>query len=287
MAIPTRALKNAPKANTVIPVLGLGVYSSNSTTKSVTEALNLGYRLFDTANEYQNETDTAKGISEWLKSNPNVKREDVWYCTKIDDARGGYEGTKSRVEEALTKAKVGGLDYIDMLIIHAPYTAPPHTETRMKVWKALSEFVDEGKIRTLAVSNYGVKHLKEFWEADTKYKPVLNQIESSPWNVHQDIHDYCNEHNIVVEQYSPLIRGKKFDDDGVKSLAKKYNKTPAQILIRWGLDKGMLPIPKSDQPERQKSNADVFDFKLTSEEVNALQDLDSYLYLEWDPTVAP
>jgi diketogulonate reductase-like aldo/keto reductase len=148
-----------------------------------------------------------------------------------------------------------------------------------------TKLVDGGAIRSIGVSNYGVKHLKEFWDADVKYKPVLNQVESSPWNVRQDIHDFCKSHNVIVEQYSPLCRGNRFKEPGVLKLADKYKKTPAQILIRWSLDKGMLPIPKTDNVDRLSPNLDVFDFNLTPQEVEDLQDLNSYTCYEWDPTV--
>ncbi|KAG5361004.1 putative oxidoreductase [Yarrowia sp. B02] len=280
VSVPLRLLSSGYN----IPAIGLGVYQSADAETIVYEALKKGYRLVDTAQEYGNEAATCRGISKFLKET-GTDRRDVFYTTKLDDATGGYEGTMRLAEARLAEARKGGIDYIDLLLIHAPFSKAPYTETRLEAWRALTELVDGGAIRSIGVSNYGVKHLQEFWDVDTKYKPVLNQVESSPWNVRQDIHDFCNSHNVIVEQYSPMCRGNRFKEAGVVKLAEKYKKTPAQILIRWGIDKGMLPIPKTDKVDRLEPNLDVFDFKLTPEEVEGLQDLNSYTCYEWDPTV--
>lgn len=269
-----------------IPAIGLGVYQSANAEQITYEALKKGYRLIDSAQDYENEADACRGISKFLKET-GTKREDVFYTTKLNDATGGYDGTMQLALDRLAEAKKGGIDYIDLLLIHAPFSKPPYTKNRMEAWRALTELVDSGSIRSIGVSNYGVKHLQEFWDNDVKYKPVINQVESSPWNVRQDIHDFCKKHDVIVEQYSPMCRGNRFNEPGVKKLAEKYNKSPAQVLIRWGIDKGMLPIPKTDHVQRLSPNLDVFDFKLTPEEVNGLQDLESYTCYEWDPTVAP
>ncbi|OWB77059.1 peptidase activity protein [[Candida] boidinii] len=269
-----------------IPAVGLGVYlaSPEDASNIIYKSLNLGYRHVDSAAFYHNEFASAEGIAQWLAEDPvNNKREDVFYTTKIWNADHGYEKTKKAIEVALEKAK--SIDYIDLILMHSPQS---DFEKRHGSWLALQEAVDSGKVKDIGVSNYGVKHIVELLNyPDLKYKPVVNQIEIHPWFIRNDINDFCKKNNIVLEAYSPFAKGRKFDDPILKKVADKYGKTPAQILVRWSLDKGFVVLPKSVKEERAASNIDVFDFKLKNEDIKLLDEQDAQMCTGWDPTTYP
>lgn len=201
-----------------------------------------------------------------------------------------YETARSLVITALEETK---LDYLDLVLIHAPYGG---SEGRKGAWKALVEAVEEGKIRSIGVSNYNVDHLNELEayikELEAERGPgkggaiSVGQWEVHPWLGRKDIVQWCRERDIAVEAYCPILRGRKFDDPKVKSLADKYGKSPAQVLIRWSLEKGFVPLVKSVTPSRIAENADLFGFELTDAEVEDLE-TDEYKPSAWDPTVEP
>ncbi|OUM53481.1 hypothetical protein BVG19_g2765 [[Candida] boidinii] len=269
-----------------IPAVGLGVYltSSEDAIDIVHKALNLGYRHVDSAALYKNELASAQGIAQWLAEDPvHNKREDVFYTTKIWDTDHGYEQTKKAIQISLEKAK--SIDYIDLILMHSPQS---NYKKRHGSWLALQEAVDSGKVKNIGVSNYGVKHLVELLNyPDLKYKPVVNQIEIHPWFIRNDIFDFCKKNDIVLEAYSPFAKGRKFDDPILKKIADRYGKTPAQILVRWSLDKGFVVLPKSIKEERAASNIDVFDFKLSDEDIKLLDAQDAQMSTGWDPTTYP
>ncbi|GME66857.1 unnamed protein product [[Candida] boidinii] len=269
-----------------IPAVGLGVYltSSEDALNIIHKALNLGYRHVDSAALYKNELASAQGIAQWLAEDPvHNKREDVFYTTKIWDTDHGYEQTKKAIQISLEKAK--SIDYIDLILMHSPQS---NYEKRHGSWLALQEAVDSGKVKNIGVSNYGVKHLVELLNyPDLKYKPVVNQIEIHPWFIRNDIFDFCKKNDIVLEAYSPFAKGRKFDDPILKKIADRYGKTPAQILVRWSLDKGFVVLPKSIKEERAASNIDVFDFKLSDEDIKLLDAQDAQMSTGWDPTTYP
>ncbi|OUM53480.1 hypothetical protein BVG19_g2764 [[Candida] boidinii] len=269
-----------------IPAVGLGVFltPSEEAINIIHKALNLGYRHVDSAAYYKNELASAQGIAKWLAEDPvHNKREDVFYTTKIWDTDHGYEQTKKAVQSALEKAK--SINYIDLVLMHSPQS---NYEKRHGSWLALQEAVDSGKVKNIGVSNYGVKHLVELLNyPDLKYKPVVNQIEIHPWIIRNDIIDFCKKNDIVLEAYSPFARGKRLDEPILKKIADKYGKTPAQILVRWSLDKGFVVLPKSAKEERAASNIDVFDFKLSDEDIKLLDEQDAQKPSGWDPTTYP
>lgn len=201
----------------------------------------------------------------------------------------GYEDTKLQVEKTL---KESGLDYIDLMLIHAPYGG---REARKSAWKALVEAQEEGKIRSLGISNYGVHHLdemevymKELEEERGKGKAgviSVGQWELHPWLGRQDIVDWCKKRKVVLEAYSPLVRGERSHEKLLQPLVKKYGKTPAQVLLRWSLQKGFVPLPKSVTPSRIDENAEVFDFELTADEMESLE-TGEYAPCAWDPTTS-
>ncbi|KAL2069693.1 hypothetical protein VTL71DRAFT_14372 [Oculimacula yallundae] len=270
-----------------IPSLGYGVYQvpADICGDVVTQALKAGYRHVDCAAVYRNEIPAGKAIRD-----SGIPREEVFFTSKVYQPALTYEGVKAQLESSLKNCDLG---YIDLMLLHAPYGG---REGRKGAWKALVESVEEGKVRSIGVSNYGVKHLdemeeymKELEEEGGKGKGgviSVGQWEIHPWLPRSDIVEWCKKRNIVVEAYSPLVRAQKLDDKDLQSLAKKYGKSAAQILIRWSLQHGFVPLPKSVTSARIVDNAAVYDFELTKEDIERLI-FDSYSASGWDPSVAP
>ncbi|KAL1717414.1 NADP-dependent oxidoreductase domain-containing protein [Schizophyllum commune] len=244
-----------------MPLLGFGVYQNYNAKPSVLEALKAGYRHIDSAQVYKNEADVAEAVRE-----SGIDRGSVFVTTKIVSKNHGYESTLKGVDESLAKMK---FDYIDLFLIHDPLSGK---EKRLQTYKALLEAREAGKIRTVGVSNYGVKHLEEIRAANYEL-PSVNQIELHPLCQQKDIVEYCKKNDIVVQAYCPIIRG-QMDNEVIQSIAKKHGRDPAQILIRWSLQRGFVPLPKSETPSRIRSNAQVYDFELSDEDVAQLNSLD-------------
>lgn len=269
-----------------IPQIGLGFYLTPEKQAETLayEGLKTGYRLLDSAELYKNEKEVADGIAQWMAEDPiHHKRENVFYTTKIWDKFHGYEETKKAIADSLEKAK--SIGYIDMILIHSPKS---NYEKRHGTWKALQEAVAAGTVKNIGVSNYGIKHLKELLSyPDLTVKPAVNQLEIHPWLTRKELVKYCKSEGIAVEAYSPLTHGKKLDDPDLKKIADKYEKTPAQVLIRWSLDEGLIPLPKTVHTSRLEPNLDVFDFQITPEEIKLLESKNENLNFCWDPTVYP
>lgn len=264
-----------------IPALALGVYLTevDVAEKVVYTALETGYRHIDSAAGYNNEKECCNAIARFCKDK-GVSRDTLFYTTKIWNDDQGYESTKKKIEECLEKASAIG--YIDLLLIHTPMT---NYEKRHGTWLAFQEAVDAGKVKSIGVSNYGIKHLKElFAYPDLKYKPVVNQIELHPWLQRVELVKFCKDNDIALEAYSPLVRGLKFGDPVLVSLSEKYNVSEAQILIKWSLEQGYVTLPKSVTKERIKSNSEL-DFEISKEDLSRLGDPNKDEVLGWDPTV--
>ncbi|KAK9771761.1 putative NADP-dependent oxidoreductase domain-containing protein [Seiridium cardinale] len=271
-----------------IPLLGFGVYQTppDETEKACLEALKAGYRHIDSAVLYRNEA----GVGAAIKKS-GIPRSDIFFTTKVPQMPSGgldYSKTKAQIDQSL---KTAGVDYIDLYLIHSPYGG---SATRKGVWKALVEAVDEGKIRSIGISNYGINHLDELEKHIAELEEErggkgkggvisVAQHEVHPWCARNDIAEWCAKRNILLEAYCPVVRGKRFDEPGVKKLAEKYGKSPAQILIRWSLQKGYAPLPKSVTPKRIVENAEIYDFELTKAEVDELESKE-YAPIAWDPT---
>ncbi len=283
-------LKELPSGHK-IPVIGLGVYLTPTDVASsiVYEALKLGYRHIDSAAAYKNEEEVAQGILKWLNEDPeHNKREDIFYTTKIPNEAHGYAEAKEQIEKSLNKAK--GLKYIDLILIHSPQS---NREKRLGTYKALQEAVNSGTIKTIGVSNYGIHHLKELlkWDGLT-IKPSINQIEISPWLQRQELVKFSQDNGIVLESYSPLTRGQRLTnlDPELGALANKYGKSPAQVLIKWNIQKGYIALPKTINPARAAENFEVFDFELTKEDLEEFGDPKAYSVTSttgWDPISEP
>lgn len=261
-----------------IPALGLGVYKAEPgpvTKNAVLEALRVGYRHIDTAFMYNNEADVGDAIAE-----SGLDRGDVFVTTKVWNDDHGYDNTLRAFEISLEQL---GLDYVDLYLIHWPVPV-----LRLDTWRALERLTLDGRVRDIGVSNYMPRHLEEILE-HAAVVPAVNQIELSPYNYRTRLEtvEYCAGRNIVVEAYSPLTKGRKLDDPVLADIGARYGKTPAQVLIRWGLDKGFVVLAKSVNAFRLAENYDVFDFSLSSEDIDVLDGLDEGLTTSWDPTDAP
>lgn len=275
-----------------LPLLGLGVYeiARKDTAKTVETALEIGYRLIDTASCYYNEKETAEGIYNFLQKNPAVKREEILYTTKVWDTDHGYDECKASIKKQVQIVKDQGIGYIDILLMHSPHGGKAE---RLATWKAMEEAIPSGDVRTIGVSNFGVAHLKELL-ANCKVRPAIDQLELSPWLQRADIVEFCRKEGIVTEAYAPLTQGNKLDDPQLLEFCKKYNKTPGQILLKWSLLKGFLPLPKSVKASRLQENFNNAApegspeyFTLSEEDLEALGDKNAYEYFDWDPTNCP
>ncbi|GLB37563.1 putative aldo/keto reductase family protein [Lyophyllum shimeji] len=258
-----------------MPLLGFGVYQNYTTRESVLEAFTAGYRHVDTAQAYRNEAAVGEAVRD-----SGLPRDDVFITTKIISKYHGYERTLKAVDESLGRFK---FDYIDLFLIHDPFAG---TERRIATYKALQESKAAGKIRSVGVSNYGVKHLEEIRNAGYPM-PAVNQLEIHPFCQQRPIVSYCREHSIAVQAYCPIIRG-DLHHSTIKELATKYNRDPAQIVLRWSLQKGFVPLPKSATPSRIHSNTQLYDFELAAEDVTALDALDRGKdgAISWNPVNA-
>ncbi|KAJ7594328.1 NADP-dependent oxidoreductase domain-containing protein [Mycena floridula] len=260
-----------------MPLLGFGVYQNYDAKPSTMHALKSGYRHVDSAQVYRNESEVGEAIRD---SGDLVKREDLFITTKCVSKTHGYEKTLKGVDESLVRF---GLDYIDLFLIHDPLSG---SRKRLETYKALLEAKKAGKIRSVGVSNYNVKHLEEIANAGYE-KPSVNQIELHPFCQQRPIVSYCQERSIVIQAYCPIIRG-KMDHKAITKLAEKYNRDPAQILLRWSLQKGFVPLPKSVQNARIESNTNLYDFSLTQEDMESLDALDRGKEgaISWNPVYA-
>ncbi|OJJ02207.1 hypothetical protein ASPVEDRAFT_192729 [Aspergillus versicolor CBS 583.65] len=256
-----------PNSSVKIPRLGFGVYRSPAAqaTQSSLKALEAGYRHIDTAQFYANE----KEVGEAIRSS-GLPRSEIFVTTKILAPAGSPEETYKKISDSVDK--IGGKDgYVDLFLIHSSSSG---SAGRKELWQALERLLEEGRTKSIGVSNFGVKHIEELKPFAKVWPPHVNQIELHPWCQQRVIDAYCKKHGIVVEAYSPIVRNYKANDPTLIELAKKYNKATQQVLIRYALQKGWVPLPKTDDPERIVSNADVFDFDISDEDIAVLNALD-------------
>jgi len=248
-----------------IPRLGFGVFKApqDVTVNACLEALKAGYRHIDTAQAYHNEAEVGEAIRK-----SNIPREEIFVTTKIANPGGS---TEKSYKQCLASVEKMGLDYVDLFLIHSPVSG---LEARKEVWAALEQLQKDGKTKSIGVSNFGVHHLEELKGYATVFPPAVNQIELHPWFQQKDIVKWCKDNGVVVEAYCPIVRNKKKDDPILNEIAKKYGKTTTQVLIRWSLQQGWVPLPKSEATERIKANADIYDFELSKEDDQKLKDLD-------------
>jgi len=262
--------------NVRMPILGLGVYQSppgRVTQNAVKFALSVGYRHVDTARIYGNEADVGQAVHQ-----SGIAREDLFVTTKLWNSDQGYDSTLRACEASLKRL---GMDYLDLYLIHFPVP-----ETRKESWKAMETLLQQGKCRAIGVSNFTIPHLEDLLKTH-EVIPSVNQVEFHPFLYQKELLEYCQRKGIQVEAYSPLARGERFKHPRITALATKYSKTPAQLMLRWGLQHGLVVIPKSTGEERIRENSQVFDFEISSEDMRSLDSLNEDLRLNWDPTSVP
>ena len=266
---PTITLNNG----VAIPSLGFGVWQMENLTQceeAVINAIKLGYRMIDTASIYLNEVAVGKAIQ-----NCGVHRDELFITSKLWVQDHGYENAKGAFQRTLERLQ---LDYLDMYLIHWPFG------DFLGAWKALEELYNEGKIKAIGVCNFTVEKL-EVLKANADILPVINQIELHPIFQQKELQIYHRENNIITQPWSPLGNGNKslLENESLKKIASKYDKTVAQIILRWHLQEGLCVIPKSVTLSRIEENFNVFNFELTEEEMNVVRSLATGKRLFFDP----
>jgi methylglyoxal/glyoxal reductase len=249
-----------------IPRLGLGVYQSppgKATRRAVKYALEIGYRHIDTAQLYGNEADVGSALRE-----SGIKREEVFITTKVWNSYQGYDSTLQACEQSLRRL---GMTYVDLYLIHWPVQG-----MSLDTWRAMVQSLQTGKARSVGVSNYTVELLQEILQ-NSDVVPAVNQVEFHPFLYQKHMLSFCEKNSIQLEAYSPLTRGYRLNHPTILAVAKEHNKTPAQVLIRWSLQHGLVVIPKSIHEDRIRENSQVFDFHLGHEDMKLLDSLNENL----------
>ncbi|MCA5013591.1 MULTISPECIES: aldo/keto reductase [unclassified Enterococcus] len=250
-----------------MPGFGLGVFqvSNEDTIFSVQKAIEAGYISIDTAQIYGNEEGVGEGIRRGLATT-GKKREDLFITTKIWNHQLDYDQTITAFNESLLKL---GLDYVDLYLIHWP-----GNNEYLTSWKAMEELYTAGKIKAIGVSNFEIHHLETLLET-AKVTPVLNQVELHPRMAQKEMRSFLQEKGIAIEAWSPLMQGQLLQEPTILTLAEKYHKSAAQIILRWHVQNEIIVIPKSIKEERIASNADLFDFELSTEDLALIDQLDN------------
>lgn len=266
-----------------IPCVGFGTWrlpNDQSSVDVVKTAIDCGYRHIDTAFAYGNEQAVGKAIREC-----GLKRSELFITSKLDNSAHGYEPTLKEFEMTMNNLQ---LDYLDLYLIHWPIPTVCRDnwqEMNRGSWKAFEELYRDGKIKAIGVSNFLEHHIESLLE-NASIAPMVDQLELHPQYVQREIVNYCKDHRIIVEAWSPLIRG-KLEHPLLLELAASYNKTPAQILLRWSIQHGFLPLPKTTSRQRMLENADIFDFELTDEDIEMMKALESMGRTGFHPDSAP
>jgi diketogulonate reductase-like aldo/keto reductase len=243
-----------------MPVLGLGTYQlKHHTVDTVLRALEAGYRMIDTSGDYH----TQRGIGDALRA-CGADRDSLYVVTKIEDTDDAYEATRRN----LTELK---LDHADLVLIHQP---PPHGVGEVQ-WQGLRRAKRDGLTRDIGVSNYALEQIEELVYR-TGELPVVNQIEWSPFGHSPRMLDFCHDNHIVIQAWSPLTHGLRLNDDKLAAMAARYGKTPAQLLIRWNLQLGVVPLPKANHAQHQQENLAVFDFEIRQADMAKLRTLNQH-----------
>jgi 2,5-diketo-D-gluconate reductase A len=247
-----------------IPQLGFGVFQipPEDTQEVVEQALDTGYRHIDTAGAYRNE----KGVGAAIEAS-GLARGDFFVTTKLWNSQQGFDSTLEAFEASLGRL---GLDYVDLYLIHWPV---PTEDRFVDTWRAFERIHDEGRSRTIGVSNFRVEDLERL-EAETDARPTVNQIELHPRLQQAELRAWHADHQVVTEAWSPLAQGELLDDETIAAIAEKHGKTPAQAILRWHLQLGNVVFPKSVTPERIRENIELFDFELSDAEIAEFERLD-------------
>jgi 2,5-diketo-D-gluconate reductase A len=262
----------------LIPQIGLGVFGPDDlgAAAAVEIALQSGYRLIDTAEQYENELGVGEGIRR-----SGIPRGEVYLTTKFGHAAHGYQEATAAIERSLTRL---GVDYIDLYLLHWPLTK---LDKYVETWKAMEEFIEDGRVRSIGVANFREHHLERLM-GETSVVPAVNQIELHPAHLQLQLREFNARHSITTMAWSPLGgnpfgHGNVLDNPIIESIALKYGKTPAQVIIRWHLDRNNVVIPKTVTSSRMKENIEVFDFSLSNDDAAALAGMEEGGPNPYDP----
>lgn len=247
-----------------IPTIGFGTWrvTDAEAPKVLDQAFGAGYRLIDTASMYSNEVGIGKALKE-----TSLSREEIFLTTKVWNSDHGYDATLRAMDKSLTNLKT---PYVDLYLIHWPGV---NSEKYIPTWKALNRLRQEGIARSIGVSNFTVEQIERII-AETGIVPAVNQIELHPYFQQKKLRSFHEKHKIVTEAWSPLARGDLFTDEVIVELTKKYNKTPAQIVLRWHYENGIIAIPKSSSPARMLENLDIFNFHFEASDLEKISRID-------------
>lgn len=248
-----------------IPQLGFGVWQipDDEVAEAVTTAFEVGYRSIDTATIYENE----RGVGEAI-ANSNIARDELFITTKVWNSDQGYENTLKAFDKSMEDL---GLDYIDLYLVHWP---TPKYDQYIETYKALEKLYHDGRVKAIGVCNFHIEHLERLLD-ECEVVPVVNQVECHPYFQQRELKEYCQQNNIFVECWSPLLQGDEvLKDPTIKEIAQHHDKTPAQIVLRWHIQEESIVIPKSVTPSRIEENFNIFDFELSNEEMKQIKKLD-------------
>lgn len=260
-----------------IPQIGLGLWQNKNEREchdAVISAIASGYRHFDTAQIYENEEYVGSALSNAF-STDEVSREDVFITTKLWNDNQFFDDVLPSFNESLKQLKT---DYVDLFLVHFPVT-----ETRRPAWLKMEEIYKSGRAKSIGVSNYTVKHLEELI-SECDVMPAVNQVEIHVYLQQKELRDFCDEHGIIVEAYSPLAHGNGLDNTVLHSIADKHSRSTAQVMIKWCAQNNMVVLPKSVSAKRIESNIAVFDFELDESDLEAIDGLEKNYRTCWDPT---
>ena len=248
-----------------IPQFGFGVFlvKPDQTQAAVTHALQAGYRHIDTAEMYGNEAEVGAAISR-----SGLGRGEVFVTTKLENGSHRPDDARAAFDQSL---KALGFDYVDLFLIHWPLPGR-YDGDYVSTWETLEEFYRDGRARSIGVSNFQPHHLRRLHQ-ECEIRPAVNQIEVNPYLTQDEVRAFCAEHQIAVEAWSPLARSNALSDPTIDDIARRVGKTPAQVILRWHIERGDIVFPKSVTPARIKENIDIFDFKLTGDDVEAISAL--------------
>jgi 2,5-diketo-D-gluconate reductase A len=248
-----------------IPQFGFGVFlvKPDETQAAVSDALQAGYRHIDTAEMYGNEAEVGAAISR-----SGLGRGEIFVTTKLDNGFHRPDDARAAFDQSL---KALGFDYVDLFLIHWPLPGR-YDGDFVSTWETLEEFYRDGRARSIGVSNFQPHHLRRMHQ-ECEITPAVNQIEVNPYLTQDDVRGFCAEHQIAVEAWSPLARGHALSDPTIDDIARRVGKTPAQVILRWHIERGDIVFPKSVTPSRIRENIDIFDFALAGEDVEAISAL--------------
>ena len=266
----TTALHNG----VTMPWLGLGVYKVSDgadVEQAVHAALEVGYRSVDTATFYGNEAGVGRAIAD-----SSLSREEIFVTSKLWNDDHGYDAALRAFDASMAKL---GFEYLDLYLIHWPL---PRKDLYRETWKALERLYRDGRVRAIGVSNFTEHHLDRLM-TECEVKPMVNQVEYHPRLTQESLLGYCKEHEIQLEAWSPLMRAKIFDNPTLREIAERHEKSVAQVVLRWDLQNGVVTIPKSVNPSRIASNAQVFDFELSTEDMARISELNTDTRIGPDP----